>query len=71
MRECRTHANGKLRELEVDDDKRPEPAVKQYQVDPVPFDIDSQTALPTDEGKIAAQLQEEGLKSVNERFFEV
>jgi hypothetical protein len=45
--------------------------VKEKKIDAIPFAADAQPALATDEGKVAAELEQEVLKVPQERFLEV
>ena len=46
-----------LAALEIDDDETTELAVKEQQIDAIPFVADAQPPLPSDKSEIAAQLQ--------------
>src|SRR5206468_1741853 len=58
-------------DLQINDHKAPQFAVKEKKIDPIPFAADSQPALATDEGKVAAELEQEVLKVPQERLFEI
>jgi len=58
-------------QLEVDDHQAAQPAVKEQEVDPVPFVIDPQPPLTDDEGEVTAQLHQERFQVLNERLFQV
>ena len=57
--------------LEIDDDEAAELAMKEQQIDAIPFVADPETALASNESKIAAQLQKKPLQMQDERFFNV
>ena len=59
---------GELADLEVNYHQAAEPAVEEEEVDAIPLVADAQATLATDEGKLAAQLEEEGLEVVDERL---
>ena len=60
-----------LADLQINDYKAPQFAVKEKKIDAIPFAADAQPALATDEGKVAAELEQELLKVPQERFFKV
>src|SRR6266581_2763910 len=60
-----------LANLQINDDKASQFAVKEEKIDAIPFAADSQSAFATDEGKVAAQLEQEVLKVPQERLFKV
>jgi hypothetical protein len=60
-----------LANLQINDDKAPQFAVKEKKIDAIPFAADAQPALATDEGKVAAELEQEVLKVPQERFLEI
>ena len=62
---------GELADLEVNYHQAAEPAVEEEEVDAIPLVADAQATLATDEGKLAAQLEEEGLEVVDERLFQI
>ena len=47
---------GELAALEIDDDKATEFAMKEEQIDAIPFVADTEAALPADESEIPAEL---------------
>ena len=51
-----------LPELEVDDDEASKSSMKKQQVNPIPLGPHAQSALSPDEGKIASELEKEGLE---------
>ena len=51
-----------LADLQINDYKAPQFAVKEKKIDAIPFAADAQPALATDEGKVAAELEQELLK---------
>jgi hypothetical protein len=62
---------GELADLEVDDDQAAEATVKEEEVDSIPLVADAEAALAADEGELAAELEQEGLEVVDERFLQV
>src|SRR5439155_18500349 len=62
---------GKPAALEIDDDKAAELAMKEHQIDAIPFVADAEPALPTDKSEVAAEFQEKSLEMQNERLFDV
>ncbi|HJW37342.1 MAG TPA: hypothetical protein VJ420_01820 [Candidatus Udaeobacter sp.] len=60
-----------LANLQINDHKASPFAVKEKEIDAIPFAADSQPALATDEGKVAAELEQEVLKVSQERLFKV
>jgi hypothetical protein len=60
-----------LAELQINDDKAPQAAVIEEEVYPVPFVANSQSALPSDKGEVAAEFQKEVLKLQYQGFFQV
>jgi hypothetical protein len=60
-----------LADLQINDHKAPQFAVKEKKIYAIPFPADSQPALPTDERKVAAELKQEVLKVLQERLFKV
>jgi hypothetical protein len=57
--------------LQINNDKAPQFALKEKQINPVPFATNPQPPLATYKGKIAAELEQEVLKVPQERFFKV
>ena len=57
--------------LEIDDDEASELAMKEQQIDAIPFVADAEAALPADESEIAAELHEKPFDMPDERFFDV
>ena len=57
--------------LEIDDDEAPELAMKEQQIDPIPFVADTETALASDKSEIAAELQKKSFEMQDERFFDI
>ena len=62
---------GELAALEIDDDKATEFAMKEEQIDPIPFVADTEPALAADKSEIAAELQKKSFEMQDERFFDV
>jgi hypothetical protein len=60
-----------LANLQINDHKASQFAVKEKKIDAIPFPADSQPALATDERKVAAELEQKVLKVPQERFFKV
>ena len=48
---------GELADLQIDDDEAAQFAVKEKEIDAIPFPADPQPALAADESKIASQLE--------------
>src|SRR5450759_4054543 len=73
--EVKMHLTGigmrELADLQINDHKAPQFAVKEKEIDAIPFAADSKPALATDESKVAAELEQEVLKVPQERFFKV
>jgi hypothetical protein len=60
-----------LANLQINDHKASQFAVKEEKIDAIPFAADAQPALATDEGEVAAELEQEVLKMPQERLFEI
>jgi len=63
-----------MRELayfQINNDKAAQFALKEKQINPVPFAADSKPALASNKGKVATELEQEVLKVPQERFFKV
>ena len=58
-----------LADFQINNHKAPQFAVKEKKIDAVPFAAESQSALATDEGKVAAELEQKVLKVPQERLF--
>ena len=57
--------------LQVDDDEAAQFAVKEKEIDPIPFPANAQPALAADESKIASQLEQEDFQMPEKRFLEI
>ncbi len=72
--EIRVHLAGiSVREpaaLEIDHDETAELAMKEKQIDAIPFIADAETALSANKSEIAAELQEKPFQMQDERFFD-
>src|SRR5205823_3024788 len=62
---------GELAALKIDDDKATEFAMKEEQIDAIPFVADTEAALPADESEIPAELQKKSFEMQDERFFDI
>jgi hypothetical protein len=60
-----------LANLEIHDHKASQFAVKEEKIDAIPFTADAQSALATNEGEVAAELEQEVLKVPQQRLFEI
>ena len=49
-------------DLEIDDDQASQASIEKHQIDPEPGVVDSQSALPTDESKVVAELQQKSAR---------
>ena len=57
--------------LEINNHQTTQPPVEKQQVHAKPFVADSQPLLPSDEGKLVAEFEQEGFKMANERIFQI
>ena len=58
-------------DLQVDDHQAAQASVEQQQVNAEPLVIDAQTALPSDERKVATEFQPESFQALDQRRFEL
>ena len=58
-------------DLEIDGDKAYQTSMEKYRIDPEPRIVDSQAALPADESKVVAGLQQEIRLMLDRRFLTV
>jgi len=58
-------------DLEIDDDQTSQTSMKEHQIDPKPRVVDSQAALPTNESKVVAELQQEIRQMLDQRLLKI
>jgi hypothetical protein len=58
-------------DFEIDDDQAFQTSMEKHQIDPEPRVVDSQAALPADESKVVAELQQEIRQVLDQRLLEI
>src|SRR6266436_4985879 len=62
---------GELADLQIDDDEAAQFAVKEKEIDAIPFPANAQPALAADKSKIASQIEQEDFQMPQKRFLEI
>ena len=62
---------GETAELQIENHEAAQAAVKEEQIHPIPFVVDAQPPLASDEGEVAAEFQQEGLKVANQGLLQL
>lgn len=61
---------GEAAEFQIEDDEAAQAAVKEQQVYPIPFVVDSQPALASNKREVVTEFEEKGFEMTDERIFE-